>query len=98
MDKEGFVDLVRVVGEAGAQAGGVKRCLVDLRQAESRITTLDRYDLAALAAEKLPAFKMATLVREKQAQNNLYENAANNRGLKSLVTDNETAALEWLLQ
>jgi hypothetical protein len=98
MDKSAYLVLIPLLEAGEARWNGITRYLVDISGASHKLTVLDQYELAALAAEKLPRLKVATLVKNDLLLTGLYENAANNRGLKTLVIGDEEKALAWLLK
>ena len=91
-----FMTLLDEVKKAFAENGNYSCCLVDLRNAQSAVSTFDRVDLATRSAHELPAIRMATIAKKLSADSKLYENATNNRGLRTLITEDESEALAWL--
>lgn len=85
------------VKKAFAENGNYSCCLVDLRNAQSAVTNFDRVELATRSAHELPALRMATIAKKLSVDSKLYENATNNRGLRTLITENESEAVAWLV-
>lgn len=97
MEKGHFLILLDEVKKAFAENGNYSCCLVDLRNAQSAVTNFDRVELATRSAHELPALRMATIAKKLSVDSKLYENATNNRGLRTLITENESEAVAWLV-
>jgi hypothetical protein len=98
LDKAAYLDLIYFMDRTFNENAEICRCIVDMRDATSNILELDRFDLAKISAEKFKSIKMATLVKVKPSPSNLYETATNNRGFETIVTENEGAAIRWLME
>jgi hypothetical protein len=97
LNKNAYLDLITLLQDGAAKWNGITRYFVDIRGAIHNISVLEQYELAVIAAEKWANFRAVTLVKSDMVLTGLYENTANNRGLKTLVTGDEAQALEWLL-
>lgn len=75
------------------------RIMVDLRQVQGRLATLEQQRVGELAAAGLPqaVFRLASVVPEGEVSRN-SEAAAVRAGLLLRVFDSEAAALFWLLE
>ncbi|MEO7427394.1 MAG: hypothetical protein ABI036_19565 [Fibrobacteria bacterium] len=90
--KELFDEIVK--GTYGHGDG--KKYLIDLRQIEGTIPTVDRYELGEYMAEKISDCEISS-ISKKETYNKVGENVAVNRGAKVFSTDDENQAREWIL-
>jgi hypothetical protein len=78
---------------------GRDRALVDLRDSQGALGTLDRYEHAvAMARERTtPGLRVALVVRPDQAYaDRFWETLTRNRGLATHVLTDPSEALQWL--
>jgi hypothetical protein len=90
--KELFDELVKGAYEHGND----RKYLIDLRQIEGTIPTVDRYELGGYMAEKVSDCKISS-ISKKETYNKVGENVAVNRGVKVFSTDDENQARDWIL-
>ncbi len=96
LDKGSFLALLEEIKGVRSKFPSLKKCWVDLSQAKYTVTILDLFELGELSAEQLVGIKLFTLL-PLGSQKLIYEDATNNRGLDSLVSDDQEAGLKWLL-
>lgn len=89
------VVLIDSILEKIVQHPAVKKCLVDVREAEVALGIMGEYIIGEYAAKKLAGLRIA-LVHVPGQVKKLLEDTAYNRGLRILIVDGRQDALEWL--
>jgi hypothetical protein len=94
---QAFDDLLEKVYES-CKRNGTTKILLDVREAKGKWKDVDRFRVGEKAAHLFVASYVILVIDEKEQINKLAENTAYNRGVKTLVTDDKRAGLDWLLK
>jgi hypothetical protein len=94
---QALIDLLEEVYE-NCKRNGTTKIVLDIHKAKGRWKDIDRFLLGEKGAQVFGASYVTLVIDEKEQINKLAENAAYNRGLKILVTDDRKAGLGWLLE
>ncbi|MDB5050212.1 MAG: hypothetical protein JWO30_3283 [Fibrobacteres bacterium] len=73
----------------------VRKCLVDIREAEVTLGIMGEYIIGEYAAKKLVGLRIA-LIQDAGQVKKLMEDTAYNRGLRILMVNGHEDALAWL--
>gem|GEM_PF-3245708 len=73
----------------------VKKCLVDIRDADIVLGIMGEYVIGEYAAKKLAGLRIALIQQSGQVKK-LLEDTAYNRGLRILIVESLEEALDWL--
>ncbi|HKP95684.1 MAG TPA: hypothetical protein VJ385_07995 [Fibrobacteria bacterium] len=87
--------LVDSLSDRMRQRPEIKKCLVDVREAEITLGIMGEYVIGEYAAKKLAGLRVALIQGAGQIKK-LMEDTAYNRGLRILMVENRQAALAWL--
>jgi hypothetical protein len=85
------------IGEA-CRERGLRRALVEGEGVTRRLTPMESFDIAGLAARLLPGLSVAWVFRGyvPDAQSEFFRTAAMNRGVRMEFFQDLNAALRWL--
>jgi hypothetical protein len=89
------VILVDSLAEKLARHPELKKCLVDIREAEVALGIMGEYVIGEYAAKKLAGLRIALIQLPGQIKK-LLEDTAYNRGLRISLVEYPQDALDWL--
>lgn len=92
-----LLSAVAAIADARDQHHGIRKCLMDARNAEFRLGGIGEFFVGEYAAKKLTGMRICLLTASGKVSKFL-ENAAYNRGLKILVADFPEEAEKWLAE
>jgi hypothetical protein len=90
-----LISVVESIAEARNRDHGIRKCLMDARNAEFRLGGIGEFFVGEYAAKKLAGIRISLLTGQGQVSKFL-ENAAYNRGLRILVAVSLEEAERWL--
>ena len=89
------VMLIDSLSEKLAAHPVVKKCLVDIREAQMALGIMGEYVIGEYAAKRLAGLRIALMQAPEQVKK-LLEDTAYNRGLRISLVADRTDALAWL--
>ena len=91
-------DVMKLIDSLQARMGRipeVKKCLVDVREAQITLGIMGEYVIGEHAAKSLAGMRIALIQAPGQVKK-LLEDTAYNRGLRILIVTGRDEALDWL--
>lgn len=92
-----LLSVVEAIAEARDRHHGIKKCLMDGRNAEFRLGGIGEFFVGEYAAKRLLGMRIS-LLTQPGTISKFLENAAYNRGLKILVAASPEEAERWLAE
>ncbi|MEO7778245.1 MAG: hypothetical protein ABIY63_12000 [Fibrobacteria bacterium] len=87
--------LIDILADKAKNHPGIRKCLMDFREAQVNLGIMGEYMIGEQAANRLAGLRIA-IVHGRGQVDKLLEDTAFNRGLRILMAESLPVALEWL--
>ena len=93
--RQDMLNLIDSIDEGRSRHPGIRKCLMDIRNAVFEMGVIGEFYVGEHASRKLAGMCVSVVMKKGQV-NKLLEDAAYNRGLRISMVESRDAAVAWL--